>query len=71
MEAAVEFKRQVAGVGILGIVVYKLSHWQEAYPVILFLVHKSSELCLYYAVMFFCLAIGLRIESCREFFLDF
>ena len=66
MEVAVEFEKRVAGTGIFGIIVYKLSYWQEACPVILLLVYKSSEVCLYCAVLSFCLAIGLKIENPRE-----
>ena len=71
MEAAVEFERRVAGAGILGIVVGKLSHWQEPCPVILLPVHKGSEVCLYCAILPVCLAIGLWMESRRESSLDF
>ena len=70
MEAAVEFERCVAGTGILDIVVCKLSHWQKPCPVILFSVYKDSEVCFLYAILSLCLAIGLRIESRRESFLD-
>ena len=66
MEAVVEFKRRVAGAGVLGIVVGKLSYWQEPCPVILLSVHKGSEVCLHCAVLSLCLAIGLRMESRRE-----
>ena len=71
MKAAIEFKRRVAGAGVFGIVLGKLSHWQEPYPVILFPVYECSEVCLYYAFLPFCLAIDLRMESCRESSLDF
>ena len=70
MEAAVEFKRCVANAGIFGIVVCELSHWQQVCPVILLLVHKGSEVCLYCAVLSLCLAISLRMESRRESSLD-
>ena len=66
IEAIVEFKRRVAGAGVLGIVVGKLSHWQEPCLVILLPVHKGSEVCLHCAVLPFYLAIGLRMESHRE-----
>ena len=69
-EAAVEFERRVAGAGVFGIVVGEFSHWQEPCPVILLPVHEGSEVCLYCAVLPFCLAIGLRMESCRESSLD-
>ena len=68
MEAAVEFEKRVSGVGVLGIIVCELSHWQQACPVILFSVHEGSEVCLHYAVLSLCLAIGLRMESRRVFF---
>ena len=70
MEAAVEFERCVAGASIYDIVVYKLSYWQEACPVILLPVHKGSEVCLYCTILSLCLAIGLRMESRRESSLD-
>ena len=69
MVAAVEFKRCVAGIGIYGIAVCKFSLWQEACPVILFLVYKGSEVCLYCAVLPFGLVISLRTESPKVFFL--
>ena len=71
MEAAVEFKRRVANTSILDIVICKLSHWQEVCLVILFPVHKSSEVCFHCTVLSLCLAIGLRMESHREYSLDF
>ena len=71
MVAAVEFKRHVAYTCILGIVVYKFSHWQEVYPVILSPVYKRSEVYLHYAILFFCLTIDLKMESNGEFFLNF
>ena len=71
MEAAVEFKKRVAGGGIFGIDVCKLSHYQEACPVYQFSVYKSSEICLQYAVLSLYLAIGLRIKSHRESSFDF
>ena len=70
MEVAVEFKRYIAGAGILGIIICKFSHWQEVCPVILILVHKGSEVFLYCAVLSLYLAISLRIESHKEFSFD-
>ena len=66
MEAAVEFKKRIAGAGIFGVVIFKLNYWQKAYRVILLSVHKGSEICFYFAIWSFYLAIGLRIKSCRE-----
>ena len=66
MVAAVEFKMCVSNTGIFGIVLCKFSYWQEACLVILFLVHQSSEVCFYCAVLPFGLAINVRMESCRE-----
>ena len=66
MEAAVEFERRVAGAGILGVDVCELSHWQEAYPVILLPVYENSEVYFHCAVLSLCLASGLRMESHRE-----
>ena len=71
MEAAVEFKRRMADISILSIVVCKFSHLQDACLIILFPVYKSSEVYLYCAVLPFGFAIGLRMESYRESFLDF
>ena len=69
MDAAVEFKRRMAGISIFGIVECKFSHWQETYSIILFSIYKDSEICLYCAILLFCLAISLRMESHRESFL--
>ena len=69
IEAAVEFKRRVASADIFGVVLCKLSHWQEACLVILLLVYKGSEVYFHCAVLSLCLAIGLRMESRRESFL--
>ena len=70
MVAGIEFEKRIASIGICGIVICKFSHWQEAYLIILFLVNKDSEICLYCAVLPFGLAISLRIESRREFSFD-
>ena len=69
--AVIEFKRHVIAIGIFGIIIYKLNHWQEMCLVILFSVYKNFKVCFYYAILSFYLAINLRIEGCREFLLDF
>ena len=70
MEAVVEFKKLVASASILGIVVCKFSHWQEACPVILLQVHKGFEVYFHCAVLSLSLAIGLKMESSKESSLD-
>ena len=70
MEAAVEFEKRVAGAGIFGVVICKLSYLQEACSVILLSVHKGSEICFYCAILLLCLAIDLRMENHRKFSLD-
>ena len=52
---------------ILGVVIYKLSHWQEFGQIVLFKVNKSPNVSLYNAVLLFRLAISLRIKSYKEF----
>ena len=70
MKVVVEFKRCVAGAGILDIIVCKLSRWQKVYPVILLPVHKHSEVYFHYAFLSLCLAIGLKMESYKKSSLD-
>ena len=68
--AIVELKRHVISIGILNIIVCKLSYWQEAYLIILFQNHKDSEVYFHYIILFFYLAISLKIEDCEKSLLN-
>lgn len=53
----------ITGVGIFYLIMGEFSYWIEFYPVVLLKVDKSSEISFYYTILFFSLAIGLRIED--------
>ena len=70
MVATVEFKRRIAGVQILGIVVGKLSYCKEPSLIILFIIDKNSEIDLYYTVLPVDLAISLKVKNSKKFLLN-
>lgn len=51
---------------IFGIVIYKLSYWQEPSLIVLFNINKSLKISLYIIFLLFCLAINLNIKSSKE-----
>ena len=63
MISAVELKKRIASASILGIIVGKLCHGKEPCPIILFKVDESSEVGFYRTILFFSLAIHLRMQS--------
>ena len=67
---AVEFKRHIAGAGILGIVVDKLRPGKKPCPIILLKVDESSKICFHHTILLFGLPVRLGVESGREFLLD-
>ena len=52
--------------GVFKIVIGKLRHWEEPYPIILLLINKSIKIYFYYAVLSFCLYICLKVEYAGE-----
>ena len=48
------------------VVVCELRHWQQSYPVVLFLANECSEIGLDHLVEPFCLSVCLRVECCRH-----
>lgn len=64
----VKLKKNVIDIGIFIIIVCKFSYWQEVYLVILILIYKSFEICLYYTIFSFCLAISLKIKGHKKFY---
>ena len=53
----------MAGARILGVVIHKLSHWQELCPIILLEVDEGSKIGLHSTVLLFCLPVFLRVEG--------
>ncbi len=70
MVVIVEFERCMDNIQILGVVVGKLSYWEESSFIILFIIDKSSEVGLHHTVLPFGLAINLKVESGRDPLLD-
>ena len=70
MISAIELKRYVAGIGILGDVIGKLCSGKKLCLIILLKVDKSLEISFYYTILPLCLALYLWVESGREFLLD-
>ena len=70
MISAIELKRYVAGVGILGIVVSKLRHEKKSCPIILLEVDKSLEVGFHCTILPLSLAVRLRVEGGGESPLD-
>ena len=70
MVAAIQLEWCVTGACIFGVIVRKLGHRQESYPVILFEVDKSSKVFLYRAVLSFCLPVCLSVKRGGESSLD-
>ena len=48
---------------IFSIVINKFCYKKKSYPVILFKVYKNLKISFYYAILFFCLIIYLKIKS--------
>lgn len=71
MIAIIEFKRYVASIYIFGIIINKLSYWEELNLVILLVVNKNPEISLYYTILSLNLAVNLKIEGSKELLLDF
>ena len=67
---AIELKKCVAGVGILGIVVSKLRYRKKLCPIILFKVDKGLEIGFHHTILLLNLAVCLQMEGGRESPLD-
>ena len=63
MVAAVQLKKNVAGVYIFGIVISKLGHRQEPGPIVLFEINKGLEVGIHGAVLPLCLAVRLQVKG--------
>lgn len=66
MIAIVQLKWRMADIRIVSIAASTIYHWQKFCPFILFVVEKSSKICLYNNFFPFCLTIYLNIEGCWE-----
>lgn len=64
--AAIEPKKYIAYTYIFSIIVYKFSHKQELYPVILLSINKNLKICYYFIVLSLSLLISLRVEDCKK-----
>lgn len=70
MVAIVEFKKSMSDTCILGIIIYKLRHWEESGLIILFPIYKCSKVRFYCTVLSCSLAVGLWIEGNGELSLN-
>ena len=66
MVAVVQLERRVAGACILGVVISKLSYWQEPCPIILLKIDKDSKISFHCAVLPLRLAVCLRVKGNGE-----
>lgn len=71
MITIVEFEIHMASASILGVVVGKLSYWEELSPIILLIIEKNSKIGFHCIVLPLCLAISLEVKGSRESLLDF
>ena len=63
MEAAIQLKGSIAGVGIFRIIIGEFSHRQKPCLVILLVVDKGPEVDLHYTFVPFSLAVSLGVEG--------
>ena len=66
MISAIELKKCVAGVGILGIVISKLYHEKKLCSIILLEVDKSSEIGFHRTILSLNLAVRLQMKDGGE-----
>lgn len=52
IKVAIEFKRSIANIGVLRIIISKFGYWQKLYLVILFIIDKDSKINLHYTILF-------------------
>ena len=64
---AIELKKYIAYISILGVIIDKLRHKKKSYPIILLKVDKGLEVSFYYNFLFFGLTVYLWVEDGREF----
>lgn len=71
MIAVIQFKKHVASILILRIVVCKFSNKQKSCPIVLFPVDENTKINLHYAVFPLGLTICLQIECNGELLFNF
>ncbi len=60
----------MANVYIFYSVVGEFSYWKKSSLIILLIIDKNSKISFYYTVLFFSLAINLKIIGGKKFLLD-
>ena len=70
MISAIELKKYVVGISILGIIISKLRHEKKLCPIILLKVDEGLEKGFYCIILSFGLTIYLWVEDGRKFPLD-
>ena len=70
MISAIEFKKYIAGVGILGVIIGKLYHKKKLCLIILLKVDKDLEVSFHCAILPFGLTVCLWIKGGEESPLD-
>lgn len=66
MIVVIEFEKHMVSAYIFGIIVSKLSYWQKPSLVILLIVNKCFELCIYDTVLPLGLAVCLQIKGSEK-----
>ena len=66
----IKFKRHITSINIFYIIISKLSHLKESYLVILLKINKNLEISFYYTILFFSLAIYLKLKDDIKFSLN-
>ena len=67
---AIELKKYVANVGIVGIAVGKFYYGKKLCPIILLKVDKGSKVGFYCIILLFGLTVHLWVEGSKEFPID-
>ena len=70
MIVIIELKKYIPSTGIISVFICKPSYLQKFCLVILLKVGKGLEICFYYIILIFGLAINLKIGSNRNLALD-
>ena len=67
---AIELKKCAVSTGILDIVIGKLRHKKKPCPIIPLKVDKGLEIGFHHTILFFSLAVRLRVEGGKKSLLD-
>ena len=63
----VQLKKNKAEICIFNITVVKFGYEQKLYTIVLFKINKNLKIYFYYIILFFYLAISLKIKDKKKF----